>query len=122
MGNIGSTIRPSAELTEKALFNMQMQIVIADTLKVLTEYILLDESAKRFVKREIKESISDMNKALKLYATRINGRNTHLIGECGQFADTLLEFLNTATKSEKQFQEIFGLMSAYNNGEITITE
>lgn len=117
-----ATNRASAELTEKALFNFQMQIVIADTLKMQTEYLLLDESAKQFIRQDIKQAMSDMNKALSLYATRINGRDTALIGECGQFADTLLDFLNNATKNEQRFQEVFGLMSAYNNGEITITE
>ena len=122
MGNIGSAIRPSEQLTEKALFNFQMQVVVADTLKTQTEYLLLEESAKQFIRQDIKKAMSDMNKALSLYAARINGRDNPLIGECGQFADTLLEFLNNATKNDKKFQEVFGLMSAYNNGEITITE
>ena len=110
------------ELTEKGLFYFQMQIVAADYLKVLTDYVLLDESVKKHVRQDIKQSMNDMRKALNLYATRINGRHTQLIGECGQFSDTLIEFLNKATKGKKEFEEVFGLMSAYNNGEINIVD
>lgn len=39
-----------------------------------------------------------------------------------QSADTIIEFLHKATKDRQSFDEVFGLMSAYNSGEITITE
>lgn len=118
-----SVIKPTAkELTERGMFYFQMQIVAADYLKVLTEYVLTDKSIKHHVKQEVKQSMNDMKKALNLYASRINGRDAPVIGVCSQFSDTLIEFLSKTTKGRKEFEEVFGLMSAYNNGEINIVD
>ncbi len=111
----------SNDLSEKGMFYFQMQLVAADYLKTLTDYVLMDESVKKYVRQDIRRSMNRMNEALSNYSNQIN-RKTPIIGECGQFADTLIEFLNKATKNERAFLEVFGLMAAYNNGEINIVD
>lgn len=109
-------------LSDQDLFYFQIQIVLADTLKIVTDSLLLQEYTKKYIRQDVKKGIAHLKGSLDLYSKRINGNGLELIGGCGQFADTLIDFLHTASKDKAKFEEVFGLMAAYNKGELVITE
>jgi len=114
--------KKTKEIPEEVLFAYQMHIVFSDALKTVGGFIEANRESRNFIRHDIKQRMSALNRELNLYAAKINTNDSQLIGECGQFADIAIEFLNKATKDRKTFEEIVGLMSAYNNGEIKITE